>query len=254
MARARQTALRALELDNTMSQAYGVLGTVQFSWDYDHAAAEKSFQRALELNPSDARVHMWYAVALAPQHRLDESLHQARLARELDPLSFATSNHLAAMTYFTRRYDEAMQLARDTLALDSRIGAPHAILGMGYETQQRFDDAIAEYQLGLQLAPNHGFMTGRLGHALAMAKRTNEVRELLLKIEPQLKSESFSDLYTAYIYLGLRDWDSVFRHLDRAHQRHDPDLPFISVDPIFDPVRSDPRFIAMIKKLGLAQQ
>ena len=197
---------------------------------------------------------MWYAVALAPQHRLEESLQQARLARDLDPLSFATSNHLAAMTYFTRRYDEAMQLARETIAIDSRIGAPHAILGMGYEAQQNFDEAIAEYNLGLQLAPNHGFIIGRLGHALAMAKRTDEVHELLNKITPQIKSESFSDLYTAYIYLGLRDWDRVFQHLDRAYERHDPDLPFIAVDPIFDPVGSDPRFTAMIKKLGLSHQ
>jgi len=252
MSRARQAAMRALELDNTMSEAYGVLGTVQFSWDYDHAAAEKSFQRALELNPSDARAHMWYTVALAPQHRFEESLRQARLARDLDPLSFATSNHLAAMTYFTKHYDEAMQLARETIEIDARIGAPHAILGMGYEAKQKFDEAIAEYQLGLRLAPNHGFMTGRLGHALAMAKRTDEVQLLLLRIKPQLETESFSDLYTAYIYLGLRDWDSVFQHLDRAYERHDPDLPFINVDPIFDPVRSDPRFAALLQKLRLA--
>ncbi len=249
---ARQAATRALELDDTLSEAYGVLGTVQFSYDYDHVSAEKSFRRALELNPSDARTHMWYAVALAPQHRLDEAIAQAREAKDLDPLSFATSNHLASITYFTGRYNDAMQLARETLAISPDLAPPHAILGMGYEAHGDFGQAIIEYETALRLAPNHPFLTGRLGHAYASANRRDEAERLLKETEAACEAGTFSDVYTAYIYVGLGEYDPMFQHLDRAFQRHDPDLPFIAVDPIFDRVRGDERFVAMLRRLGLA--
>ncbi len=254
MQKAREAASKALALDAELSGAYGVLGTVQFSFDYDVASAEKNFKRALEINPSDARTHMWYAMALAPQGRFKESLDHARQARDLDPLSFATSNQLASMTYLSRDYSAAAKIARETLDTDPRLAPPHILLGMIDEAMMQFDKAIGDYESGLRLAPNHQFGTGRLGHALAMANRTDDARKLLAKVESARLAGTYSDLYTAYIYLGLRDFDRVFIHLDRAYERRDPDLPYIAVDPIFDPLQHDPRYRAMLKKLGLAHE
>ncbi len=248
---AREAATQALDLDDSLSEAYAALATVQFSYDYDHTAAEKSFQRALQLNPSDARAHMWYAVALAPLGRFDESRSQARQAKELDPLSFATANQLAFIEYLARRYGDAGRVAQEILALDPKMASSHAILGTAYEAQGNREKAISEYKEAIAINPNQQYSIGRLGRLYAIIGRQEEARRLLNEIEADRGTGVSSDVYQAYICLGLDDFDNVFRHLDLAYARHDPDLPFIAVDPIFDPVRADPRYIATLKKLRL---
>ncbi|HEX6879790.1 MAG TPA: hypothetical protein VF135_05465, partial [Terriglobales bacterium] len=251
MRKARKAATKALALDGTLSGAYGVLATVQFSYDYDAASAEKNFTRGLELNPNDARAHMWYAMALAPQARFQECLSHAEQARELDPLSFATSNQLAALTYLSRDYEKAAKIARETLEIDPGLAPPHILLGMTYEAKQEYVKAIDEYETGLRIAPDHQFGIGRFGHALGEANRRDELRKVVARVETERATSRFSDLYAAYIYLGLNDLDRVFELLEGAYQHHDPDLPYVAVDPIFDPVRTDPRYKSLVKKLGL---
>jgi Flp pilus assembly protein TadD len=248
---ARESATHALALDDSISEAYAALATVQFSYDYDHVAAEKSFQRALQLNPSDARAHMWYAVALAPLGRFDESRSQARQAKELDPLSFATANQLAFIEYLARRYGEAGRVAREILDMDPKMASSHAILGVAYEAQGNRESAISEYKEAVAINANQQYSIGRLGRLYAIMGRQDEARTLVNEIEATRGTGVSSDVYQAYIFLGLLEFDNVFRHLDLAYARHDPDLPFIAVDPIFDPVRSDPRYIATLKKLRL---
>jgi TolB-like protein/Flp pilus assembly protein TadD len=252
MACAREAANHALALDDTLSEAYAALGTVQFSYDYDRAAAEKSFQRALQLNPSDARAHMWYAVALAPLGKFEQSRSQARQAKELDPLSFATANQLAFIEYLARRYDDAMRVAREILDTEPTIASSHAILGVALEAKGNHENAISEYKQAVAINPNQQYSIGRLGRLYAIMGRRDEAQQLLSQIEANRGTGVTSDVYEAYIYLGLQDFDSAFRHLDLAYARHDPDLPFIAVDPIFDPVRSDPRYVAILNKIGLA--
>jgi serine/threonine-protein kinase len=248
---AREAATHALDLDDRMSEAYAALATVQFSYDYDHVAAEKNFQRALQLNPSDARAHMWYAVALAPLGRFDESRSQAQQAKALDPLSFAAANQLAFIAYLARHYDEAGRVAQEILDLDPKIASSHAILAVAYEAQGNREGAISEYKEAVVINPNQQYSIGRLGRLYAMMGRREEASALLTAIEANRGTGVSSDVYQAYIYLGLNDFDNMFQHLEVAFARHDPDLPFIAVDPIFDPVRSDQRYIAMLKKLHL---
>ena len=252
MTRGRRAALRAVELDNTLAEAYAALGTVQFFYDYDGQAAEESFQRALQLDPSNGKARMWYAMALVMQRRTSEALAQARQASDLDPLSYVATTHLAVVHYFGRHNDETIRLVRDLLKV-ADIAPAHGLLGMAYEVQQNYDAAIAEYQAGLRLVPAHSYIRGMLGHAYAKSGRVKEARALLQFAHADFEQGGLSDLKTAYIYMGLGDQDRVFELLERDYEQRDPELPYINSDPVFDPVRSHPRFVALVRKMGLPQ-
>jgi serine/threonine-protein kinase len=251
MMRARRSALRALELDDTLTEAHGALGTIQFFYDFDPAAAEKSYRRALETDPNHGKARMWYAYALVMQRRFEEARFQARQARELDPLSYVSTTHLAVVNYFSRNYDEAMRLVDETLEI-ADIAPAHGLRGMILETQGKYAEAISEYKAGLRLVPAHSYIKGMLGHALAMSGNADEARALLKEAALEFEKGGLSDLKAAYIYVALGDRDRAFWHLERDLELRDPELPYINVDPVFDPVRNDPRFIALLRKIGLA--
>lgn len=252
MTRGRKAALRALELQSNLADAYGALGTVQFFYDYDAAAAEKSFQRALQLDPSSGKARMWYAMALVMQGRSSEAIAQATEAKELDPLSYVSTTHLAVVHYFSRNNDEAMRLVRETLSF-ADIAPAHGLLGMAYEVQHNYDAAIGEYQAGLRLVPKHAYIKGMLGHAYALSGRREEALRLLKDAKLSFEEGGLSDLKVSYIYVGLGDYDEALRHLERDLEQRDPELPYINRDPVFDPVRQDPRFVAILRAMGLAK-
>ena len=250
--RTRKAALRALELQNNLGEAYGALGTVQFFYDYDAAAAERSFQRALQLDPSNGRARMWYAMALTMQGRSKEAIAQAVEGRELDPLSYVSTTHLAVVNYFSRNNDEAIRVIRETLSI-ADIAPAHGLLGMAYEVQHNYDAAIAEYQAGLRLVPKHSYLKGMLGHAYAKSGRRAEAIRLLRDAKLPFEEGGLSDLKVSYIYMGLGDYDQALRHLELDLEQRDPELPYINADPVFDPVRNNPRFVAVLRAMGLAK-
>jgi TolB-like protein/Flp pilus assembly protein TadD len=253
MVRGERAARRAIELDSTLAEGHSALGTIQFFYNHDPAASEKSFERALQSNPSNGKARMWYAYALVMQRRFDRALAQARQAEELDPLSYVSTTHLAVVNYFSRRYTDALKLVSETM--DVAQSAPaHGLRGMILETQGKYDEAIAEYQAGLRLVPTHSYIKGMLGHAYAMSGRTAEAKQLLKDANLEFEKGGLSDLKAAYIYLALGDRDQALRHLELDYEQGDPELPYINVDPVFDPVRNDPRFLAILKTLGLADQ
>jgi serine/threonine-protein kinase len=252
MTRGRGAAEHALLLDNTLAEAHGALGAVQFFFDYDRVAAEKSFQRALELDPNNGKARMWYAYALVMQRRSDEAISQARQAKELDPLSFVATTHLAVVYYFSRHYDEALRLVSETLDVANTAPA-HGLRGMILESQQKYSEAIAEYQAGLRLVPTHAYIKGMLGHAYAMSGRRDEAAQLLKDSPLEFGQGGLSDLKLAYIYVALGDRNRAFQHLERDYELRDPELPYINADPVFDPVRNDPRFAAILAKMGLSR-
>jgi TolB-like protein/tetratricopeptide (TPR) repeat protein len=252
MTRGRQAALRALELDGTLGGAHAALGTVQIFFDYDPAAAEKSFQRGLQMDPSNANARMWYAMALVMERRFDEARAQALEARQLDPLSYMATTHLAVVNYFSGRNEETIALVQDLLKIADTAPA-HGLLGMALEVQRNYPAAIAQYQAGLKLVPNHSYIKSMLGHAYAMSGHREEALRLLQDASLSFEDGGLSDLKLACIYMGLDDKDNVFLHLERDFQQRDTELPYINADPVFDPVRDDPRFVALLQKMGLAK-
>jgi TolB-like protein len=252
MTRGRHAAIRALELDHLLAVAHGALGTIQFFYDYDPITAEKSFRSALQSDPNDGKARMWYAYALIMQRRFDEAIAQARQARELDPMSYVSTTHLAVVYYFARRYDEAARLTREALEVTDTAPA-HGLRGMILETQRKYSDAIAEYKAGLALVPNHAYIKGMLGHAYAMSGQGDLATRLLADGKLAFEQGGLSDLKLAYIYVALGDRSRAFQHLERDYEQRDPELPYINVDPVFDAVRDDPRFTAILKNMGLAR-
>jgi TolB-like protein/Flp pilus assembly protein TadD len=252
MTRGRQAAERAVRLDNSLAEAHAALGTVQFFYDYNPEAAEKSFQQALQLDPSNGKARMWYAMALVMQRRSEDAIAQARQAKDLDPMSYVATTHLGVVTYFSRHNDEAIALVRETLQV-ANIAPAHGLLGMAYEAQKNYDAAIAEYQAGLQLVPNHPYIKGMMGHAYAMSGRKKEALALLKDHALGFDQGGLSDLKASYIYLALGDRDRALQLLERDYEQRDPELPYINADPVFDPIREDPRFIAILRKMRLAQ-
>jgi tetratricopeptide (TPR) repeat protein len=195
---------------------------------------------------------MWYAHALVTQRRFDEARAQALQARQLDPLSYMATTHLAVVTFLSGRNDEAIALVNDLLKLADTAPA-HGLLGMALEVQQNYPAAIAQYQAGLRLVPNHSYIKGMLGHAYAMSGHRVEAMRLLKDANLSFDEGGLSDLRLAYIYVGLGDKENVFLHLERDFQQRDTELPYINADPIFDPVRNDPCFVSILQEIGLAK-
>jgi TolB-like protein/Flp pilus assembly protein TadD len=236
--RCRNAANRAIELDSSSSEAHVSLAVVQAFYDWDWRAAEKNFVRALELNPNNAKARAWYALTLQPQRRFDEAVLQAQKAVELDPLSFEVSNVLGVSYYLAGNNEQALRCARQTLQIDPRFAVAYALSEMALEHQSKYELAIAEYQKGLQLAPGHSFLQGRLGHAYAMAGRRDDALKLLKVMLAKRDGDNLSDLHIGYTYAGLGDANALFDQLDRAYRRRDPDLPYLNADPIFDGYRA----------------
>ena len=191
-------------------------------------------------------------MALVMQRRSDEALAQAQQASELDPLSYVATTHLAVVHYFARQNDEAIRLVRELLKVADTAPA-HGLLGMAYEVQQNYDAAIAEYQAGLRLVPAHSYIRGMLGHAYAKSGRVAEARAMLQFANVGFEQGGLSDLKASYIYMGLGEQDRVFELLEKDYEQRDPELPYINADPVFDPVRTHPRFVALVRKMGLPQ-
>jgi tetratricopeptide (TPR) repeat protein len=252
MERGRRAAMRALELDSNLAEARGALGTIQFFYEYNPPAAEKSFLQALQSDPSHGKARMWFAYALVMQGRSEEAISQALQAKALDPLSYVATTHLAVVYYFSRHYDEALKLVRGTLEVANTAPA-HGLAGMIFAARRMYAEAIDEYDAGLGLVPTHSYIKGMLGHSLALSGRKEEARRLLNDASLSFEEGGLSDLKLSYIYLALGDRDRALEHLERDFEQRDPELPFINVDPVFDPVRSEPRFVALLRKIGLAR-
>jgi TolB-like protein/Flp pilus assembly protein TadD len=250
MARARNAAARALELDDQLAEAHGALGAVQFFSEYDLVAAENSFHKALQADPNNGKARMWYAYALVMQKRADEAIYQALEAKKLDPMSYMSTTHLAVVYYFARHYGDALKLVGETIELSNTAPA-HGLRGMILETQGKHAEAIKEYQAGLRIVPNHPYIKGMLGHALALSGHRAEAIHLLNSAGLEYEQGGLSELKSAYIYLALGERDSALRQLERDYEQRDPELPYINADPVFDPIRGDSRFISLLKKMGL---
>jgi Tfp pilus assembly protein PilF len=240
----------ALRLDGTNSRAHGALAWIRFFYDWDWTGAEKEFRRAVELDPGWSNVRQWFAFGLLSRGKFAEAIAQCREAMELEPLSYITSGDLGVIHYYARNYQEAMREARQTLEMDSGNEAAHALMGLCFAALGRYEDAIAEYRKAMGPLKQVNTVVGRLGQACAMAGSRNEASALLDLLARDPSRKTIPHVEMAYIFLGLGDLDRTFEMLEKALQEHEAELVFLNVEPAFDPLRSDPRFIAMLKKVG----
>ena len=253
MPNARAAALKALEIDDTLAEAHASLALIAENYDYDWQTAEKEFQRAIELNPEYPTAHQWYAEYLSWQGRFDEALAESERARQLDPASLIIATDHGAILYLARQYDRAVAQFRAVLDMDPSFARAQGLIAFSYVEQGKFAEAIDE----LDHRPNpddslltwswKAFVYGRSG-------RTAEARHALAKVE-ELAGHAQSDPAPPmlFAYLGLGRKDQAIALLQKAYSDHSNALVGIKVAPYDDPLRADPRFQDLLRRLGLAQ-
>jgi tetratricopeptide (TPR) repeat protein len=247
---ARSAALQALELDSTQGQAYSALGLIEYQFTWDFPSAERAFQRAVDLSPGDAQVHLMYGTYLAAVGRAEESIAELTLAQELDPVSLLNSAAAARPYYNARRYDDAIAQSLKTLELDSSFTRALFWLGLSYEQTARIPEAVRTLERLVTLAPLPVYQAA-LGHAYAVAGRRADAERVLEELQARGRSGYVSSFDIATIHAGLGNRAQALDWLERAYEGRATYLPFVNVDPRFDPFREDPRFRELVRRMGL---
>jgi TolB-like protein/Tfp pilus assembly protein PilF len=250
MSRARTAALKALEIDETVPEAHMALGWVRAVFDWDWAGADRAFRRAIELNPNSPDAHFGYSGYLAPMGRFQEGMAHAQRALELDPLTPQRRRRIGQMHYFSRQYDRALGTFRAALEFDPELGGAHFWLGWIYREKGMFEEAIAEFRKALGDEPRQPPTVGHLGNAYARAGRVREARECLRELKQRSKVDTVGTYEVAFIHAGLGEKDEAFEWLEKAYADRDQGMLYLKVDPTLDPLRSEPRFHDLLRRMN----
>jgi serine/threonine-protein kinase len=249
--RARNEALQALRIDDGLAEAHTSLGGVLGDYDWEWTEAEAEYKRAIELNPNYVTARLWYADHLARMARHGEAVRQARWGLEIDPLSLVSNFFLAWVLYFARLHDRAIDQARRTLELDSSYVAAHRVLGWAHEEQGEHNEAIAAHETASRLSDGSPGFHAQLGRARALAGATDAAREILDELKRMSSETPVSSMDIAIIHAALGERDAAFASLGRAFDEHSEHVPYLGVNPRVDALRDDPRFDALLGRLGL---
>jgi len=256
MLKARENAKKALCLDETLAEAHLSLAFVKFQFDWDWTGAEKEFRRAINLNPNSATSHYRYAMYLATMSRMSEAVSEMKRAHELDPLSPIILTAQGRLFHFQRRYDNAIECHRKALAIGSNFIEAHFNLGMVYEQKLMFREAISQFSKVTRLCgPRASFWSAGLGHAYGLAgmhKRARNILNHLLETTSPVSATSPFDV--AWVYLGLGEKDAALTWMDKAFAEHCSPLVYQDIEPALDPLRPDPRFENLLRRMGLSHQ
>jgi tetratricopeptide (TPR) repeat protein len=243
--KADAAALRALEIDGSLAEAHTSLAFALHHYDWDFAGAAREFKRAIELNPGYATAHQWYAEFLTTMGRHDEAVTEILRARELDPLSLVINSNVGRLLFYARRYDQAKEELRNTLELDPNYYWALIHLCMVCAEQGMYAEALQWYQK----ATRSGEATTVLAYVYAVSGRKKEARKIL---DGLVRSEKGEDpFFLAGIYAGLGEKDNAIAMLEEAYKGRAFFIVFLGVHPWFDGLRSDPRFISLLARVGL---
>lgn len=249
--KAKAAALRALEIDDLLAEAHTSLAFTIFSYDWNWAKAEESFQIAIDFNPNYPTAHHWYAHYLAAMGRFEEAIAEAKQAQFLDPLSRIINTDVGMILYWNRQYEAALGQCKKALDLDPDFLATHFVLSLIYERLGKFDQAIAEFQKALQLSEGNVVMQAMLAYLYAASGNAEDARKRLSELQELARQRHVSSSLMALIHTGLGEKDQAFEWLEKAYEQRSHWLAFLKVWPLFDSLRADPRFTALLKKIGL---
>ena len=250
MPKAEAAARRALELDPTLGEAHAVLGQIKMMYEWDWAGGESEFKKAIELNPSYPTAHHWYCLGLSVVGRYDEAWVEIRRAQELDPLSLVISSCLGGGFYYERQFDKALDQFKKTLELDPNFAPAHLDVGLACLALGRSDEAIAEFQKVRELVGSGPYGLAGLGYAYAQIGRKSEAEQILRELLQFLEQGYAVSYDIAGVYLGLKDKDKALDWLEKAYEERSIDR-FAYMHPVWDELHSDPRFTAIMRKMGL---
>ncbi len=241
--KAKEAAIKALEIDDSLAEAHNVLAYIKFIFEWDWEGADRTFKHAIALNPNYATAHQWYAEYLTAMGRFEEALTEFNRAQDIDPLSLIVNAIKGWSFKYAREYDRAIEQYQKTLEMDPNFRPAHAYLGSAYFDKGMYEEALEEYKIINNIA--------EIGHAYAKMGKIAEAQRILENLKIQQQHSYIQQTTIAVLYLYLGDKDQFFTWLARAYEERDYGMPWLKVDPIFDSVRSDSRFKVWLKKMRL---
>ncbi len=248
MPKARAAVMRALTIDDNLPEAHTALALIVQNYDWDWQTSEKEFRRAIELNPNYATAHHWYAEHLAWRGRFEEALLESERARQLDPLSLIIAADNGAILYYSRQFDAAITRFRAVSEMDPQFG--QGILAVPSYTQKgMFPEALQALEASNSKGP---YEFASKAYVYGLSGRMAEARLSLKKLEQLNQQQKLDSALFIRAYIGLGDKDRAFFWLEKAYAQHSNTLITLKVDPLYDPLRGDPRFPALLDRVGLA--
>jgi serine/threonine protein kinase/Flp pilus assembly protein TadD len=248
---AKAAAQKALEIDEALGEAHCSLGFSRLLYDWNWKEAEREFKRAIELSPSYASAHDGYGFYLKAVGRFDEAIEKGKQVQRLDPLSPFAHVSLGYAYYFARDYEKAIEECSKALELDKYSTSAYRNLGLAYLQQGNLDGAIAALNKAVTFSSGGLAFESYLGFACALAGKQTEALEILENLQEIAGRQYVSAYSVAMIYLGLGDTDKTFEWLEKAFEERSGYLPFLKVEPMVDSLRSDPRFLDLLRRINL---
>ena len=249
--KALAAARRAVELDDSSAAAHSSIGFIKFNYDWDWRGAEAEFRRAIDLNPGWPDGHHWYAHYLAACGRFPEAEAESKRALQLDQLNPVMMGHLGWHYLFARQFDKALIQFNKTIDLDPDANVPHWYQGWVYEQKGMYSDALREMNKAQDLSKSNLIIRGDIGHLYAVSGHTEKAKEVIDELKKFSATRYVNPFEIALIYVGLGDKEHAFQWLEAAYQERSDLLVYLNVDPRLDPIRSDPRFANLVRRVGI---
>ncbi|KPJ70282.1 hypothetical protein AMJ44_00120 [candidate division WOR-1 bacterium DG_54_3] len=249
-----EAVLKALEIDSTLAEAHTQLAIIKMEYNWDWEVAGQEFRRALELNPGYANGHFLYAYYLMYKGRSDEAIKEIKRASELDPLNLLIKTSVGRIFYYNRQHDQAIEALHKSLEMDPNFVNTHYCLGLTYMQKSRYEEALAEFQKEKNISKGvNPLVEPSIGVTYALMGEKGKARQVLDDLLERSREMYVTPYGLALVYFSLEERDEGFKWLDKALEVRDRWLCFLNVDPLFDSVRSDPKFTTLLKNIGLEE-
>ena len=249
--KAKEAALKAIELDETLSEAHVSLGLIKTMFDWDWEGAEREFKQAIELNPNYAAAYSGYAYYFTALGRLDEAIAECRRAVELDPLSVVIKDPMSIALLRAGRLEQAKEHLKKILFMEPNYSHAWWLLGQTYILESRYEEGISEIEKALDLSKNNALILSGLGWAYAISSRKSDAQQVVDELKRRSKNEYIRPYLFAKIYASLGEIDLAFEWLEKAYEEHDVSLSFMLSDETLVMLHSDQRYNRMVKKINL---
>ncbi|MFB0566278.1 MAG: protein kinase [Candidatus Aminicenantaceae bacterium] len=250
----KEAAQRALDIDPMLAEAHVSLAQIKRRYDYDWIAAERKYKRAIEIDPNYSTAHHWYAYDLMCIGRFDEAILEMRRAHELDPLSLVINRNLGQVYYRAGHYEEAIEALHKTLEMDPNFSFTHFHLGSTYLHMSMYEEALSEFRLEQEITQSLSQrVEAWIGVVYAKMGEKEKALNILKEIEKKSKDTYISQTSVAILHFALGDKDQGFEWLEKAYEEYDSWLRLLKTDPIFNGIRPDPRYITLLRKMGLEE-
>jgi len=257
MPRAKAAALRALEVDDSLAEAHSSLAMILHRYDWDWRGAERNYRRAIELNPNNARPHLWYGWLLMSEGRRDEALSELKeaeeVAKRIDPLGLVDIRATVANSlYMAREYDRAIEECRRTNELSPGYFLSHYVLGRSYAQKRMYAKAVSILEKALNSDANNLLLVAALGHTYAVSGNKTKALGVLKELKELRRKRYVPAIYLAAIQAGFPDKDQAFSWLEKSYQERSDGMTYLKIERLFDSLHDDPRFADLMKRVGFS--